>query len=98
MLFNWIPGYSWLKAYWQSFSDEKITHLGFISGGPELPFTSVLALYSLCKFIIPMIIKKRGKPFDTRPIEIVFHGFFFGVFGVALSVGFYVFKGKINLS
>lgn len=34
--------------------------------------------------------------FRSQTTEIVFHGFFFGIFGIGLCVGFYVFKGYMQ--
>lgn len=90
-----LPGWPQLIRFWQEHGDVECRHYPLISNGPHLPLSSIAALYLFCKLIIPDIIKKRGKPFDTRPLEIVFHGFFFGVFGVALFVGLYVFKGFV---
>lgn len=92
VVYKMIPGYNRLVQLWQSYSSDECKHFPMISQGPHVPLTTVLALYLFCKIIIPSIIKKRGHPFDTRPLEIVFHGFFFGVFGIAICVGLYVFK------
>ena len=71
-LYSWIPGYSWVTYYWQYLSADECRHIKVISEGPELPITSILTLYALTKFVIPTIIKKRGRAFDTRPLGMKF--------------------------
>jgi hypothetical protein len=44
--------------------------------------------------LIPLLLRfKKNRRFDTRPLEIVFHGFMFGVFGLGLSLFVVVFGG-----
>ena len=71
-LYSWIPGYSWVTYFWQYLSADECKHVRVISQGPELPLTTILTLYALCKFVIPNMIKKRGRPYDTRPLGMQF--------------------------
>lgn len=46
--------------------------------------------------LIPLLLRlKSNRRFDTRPLEIVFHGFMFGVYGLGLAM-FVIFFGSFT--
>lgn len=76
ILYRWIPGYTrWVTYFWQYLSAEECKHITLISRGPELPLTTILTLFVLCKYVIPYMIRRRGRAYDTRPLGMHFFSF-----------------------